>query len=217
MTLIDANILQADGQPVERDQRIVQNASLTIGSLYTVLLPEYNYRWYPRLGAENLNTFPPLVASIVWSRMIVRWGAQSASERAIINQTVDPQIAAHLKYVKPAKDVNMFYETITLKRSPLLLFVFAINPVLVIVAVTARVLLYSTPIDEGFGLVSLLSGAKKDSLDLLHGAALSGSLTRGIRVRFDVNPGENNQLEHIQIGLDEQGPSASLKSGRVYG
>ncbi|KAL9603868.1 MAG: hypothetical protein Q9179_002055 [Wetmoreana sp. 5 TL-2023] len=183
VSLIEAKLLE----PVE-DQIVIQEISLSIGTWFTELLPEYNYIWYPpEDNPTGINTFPPLVVSMLWARLVSHNSYQNV-HRADQNATH----AARTYYSKPARDVQKTYTTITLKRSYLLLFVLAIHPILTMLAVIVKGLLYSAPVGDDFGLVSLLSGAKKDSLDLLYGASLSGKLSDDVHVRFEVPDG----LEH---------------------
>ena len=209
ITLIKADIQN----PTNDDQSVVQNMSSALSLWFTGLLPEYNCRWYPRDDAAKVNTFPPLVASILWTRMIAKWGLQSGD-----HFLEDACTDAHVRYVKAARVISITQESITLKQSRLLLLVLAINPVLTILAVVAKAFLYSTLIDEGFGLISLLSGVKKDSLDILQGVALSGTLKRGVMVHFNVSTdADEGRPERVQVVLDALGPSGTLNSKTLYG
>ena len=54
------------------------------------------------------------------------------------------------------------------------------------ILLTLITLLYHTPISDGFGLVSVLAGIERDSLDRLQGAALSGSLIKPVSMHISV-------------------------------
>ena len=68
-------------------------------------------------------------------------------------------------------------------------------------------LLYHTPISDGFGLVSVLAGIERDSLDRLQGAALSGSLIKPVSMHISVlekiQPKEGPWYRRIQYSLAE--------------
>lgn len=98
-----------------------------------------------------------------------------------------------------------------------MIFILAIHPVLTTMAVLIKALLYTTPIGDGFGLVSLLAGIKQESLAVLRGAALSGELERPVRVRFSVRSMEEQEYERLEIELDVQGRSDSLDLKKTYG
>ena len=174
---------------------------------YTTLLPEYNYIWYPRDVA--VNTFPPLVASMVWARTVAKWGAQGNHFKN------NPFIEERMRYIKSGSDITAYLHSISLKRSNLLLFVLLVNPTLAVLANVAKVFLRSTPIGDGFGLISLLSGVNEESLQILRGAALSGTLVRDAKVRFEVID-ETKEAGRIKVLLDTTGNSGSLTSGSKY-
>jgi hypothetical protein len=56
----------------------------------------------------------------------------------------------------------------------------------------ASMLMMSTPIDRGFGLISILAGIERNSLSVLKGASLSGELRGDARLRIDaIEPGKS--------------------------
>ncbi|KAL8735907.1 MAG: hypothetical protein Q9181_002614 [Wetmoreana brouardii] len=196
VSLIEAKLLE----PVD-DQIVIQEMSLNIGKWFTEPLPEYNYIWYPPENLMSINTFPPLVVSMLWARLISRNSYQNV-KKADQNATH----AARTYYSKPARVVQKTYTSITLKRSNWLLFVLAIHPILTMLAVSVKGFLYSVPVGDDFGLVSLLSGVKKDCLDLLHGASLSGKLRDDVHVRFKVldglEHGDTREPPRVQMTLE---------------
>ena len=153
---------------------------------------------------------------MVWARTIVRWGAQGEHPKDT------PAIDAHVKYSKAGHTIRAVRNTITLKRSGLLLFVLAVNPILVVLALTVKTFLYSTPLDEGFGLISLLSGVKRETLDILRGAALSGTLNRDVKLQFDVVDDEASPVRgekstgRISVILDTNERSSKLRRKTTY-
>ena len=79
--------------------------------------------------------------------------------------------------------------------------------------------LYSTPISNGFGLISLLAGVSKDTVDVLRGAAFSGNLTEPVRIRIlngNRADGEWNKA-NIEYEVDSQGKHGRVERGKTYG
>lgn len=62
----------------------------------------------------------------------------------------------------------------------LLYLVLALQPVVTIAAFGATMLLNSSPVTRGFGLISILAGVNRPSLDILRGAESSGQLKRPV-------------------------------------
>jgi hypothetical protein len=80
----------------------------------------------------------------------------------------------------------------TLVKSGWLYFVLIVQPLLTLATIFASMLMYSTPIDRGFGLISILAGIERTSLRLLEGASLSGKLRGDARLRIDsIKPGDS--------------------------
>lgn len=80
----------------------------------------------------------------------------------------------------------------TLVKSGWLYFVLTVQPLLTLAIMFANMLMISTPIDKGFGLVSILAGIERNCLWVLEGASLSGKLGGDARLVIDcVEPGES--------------------------
>ena len=97
----------------------------------------------------------------------------------------------------------MLKSAITLQRSPLLAFILVIHPLLTILSLLGKVLLYSIPIGEDCGTISLMSVIERGSLDVLRGAALTGNLRRDVKVRFIAAGGADtsNTMQKLSITL----------------
>ena len=65
-----------------------------------------------------------------------------------------------------------------------------------VVAWLASMFWYTTPVSRGLGLLSILAGVERDSLDFLAGATLSGELEKKVRLTIDIS--------------DEDGPAPKL-------
>ncbi|KAI9707816.1 MAG: hypothetical protein M1836_000778 [Candelina mexicana] len=120
-----------------------------------------------------------------------------------------------------ATDESIFSTRTTLNAHWLLYVVLAVQPFLVIVMFLSATLLFSTPISEGFGLVAILAGIDRDSLDVVQGAALSGKLKKPVRLDIavcqDKAIGEMCETGHIVYTLGgEEHKGARLEHGNKY-
>lgn len=92
-----------------------------------------------------------------------------------------------------------------------------IHPILTAMPVLIVARLYTTPIGDEFGPVSLLALIKQESLEVLRGAALSGKLGKPVRARFLTRSVEGSEYERLEMGLDSQGRSDYLNLKKPYG
>lgn len=173
-------------------------------------------RWlYPSMSTA--------VAAMSWSRICSLNGVSN-----YLNQTLDVQFGtrpdnssisveeAGLMYDVPDEQIVSIRQT--LRNSWLLWLILAIQPVLVITMVLLTAFMYSTPIDKGFGLVSMLAGISPQSLELLRGAALSGELNEKLRVSiFPAHrKGGEDAIEYRLHRVGENVPVGRLRRETVY-
>ncbi|CZR69579.1 uncharacterized protein PAC_19479 [Phialocephala subalpina] len=86
----------------------------------------------------------------------------------------------------PPRDEYIESTTTTLDATWLLYVLLAVQPVLTLLMFLFSALLYHTPIGNGFGVVAIMSGIDKDSLNLLSGAAFSGDLEKPVKLNISV-------------------------------
>ena len=79
-------------------------------------------------------------------------------------------------------DDEVIHFRLTLRKSSALYAVFAVQPVLIIVVLALTTSLYSTPLSNGFRLISILAEVDRNSLDVLGGASFSAHLDRIVRL-----------------------------------
>ena len=189
--LVDVTSLQPADEVDATQQRIIANGMNMIRPLFLQFLGEYDWKtrenWdQPLPGTSGpggppqfypmYNTRPALVAAMLWARIT----SENGPER--------PRVSGYEKkytsYLKDAGDIQIAKQIVTLQRSPWLIAVLAIHPLLTVVAVLVKATLYTTPISDDFGLISLLAGITEEGLEVLRGAALSGTLSKKVRVRF---------------------------------
>jgi hypothetical protein len=97
------------------------------------------------------------------------------------NSTIVPDRRGHDFTVEQVDLIYLINDRVayirpTLKQSPFLFAVFAFQPIMTLIILGLSVLLHTTPMDKGFGPMSILWGIDRGSLDGLSGAALSGEL-----------------------------------------
>ncbi|KAI4248123.1 MAG: hypothetical protein L6R40_001212 [Gallowayella cf. fulva] len=140
------------------------------------------------------------VAAMLWSRITVMYGAANLAEThdapdwTSSNNTNFTLGDVGLMY--PVNDI-VEYTRPTLRKSGLLYFTLAIQPLLVLVSITSiAYILKSTPLDKDFGFISVLSGIDRESLDVVNGASLSGNLAA--KVKLIMRPMRNSQGDRIR-------------------
>lgn len=222
VSLVDASILQTAEQANQKQQSVFQNNTLSIGGIYFKFLDEFN--WVNRRGwnqplpgsspgdpkfVPSVNTRPALVSAMLWSRLV----SLNGPER-------DSNYGSSLFYPKTPSEITMVKQSRTLTRSALLIVILSVHPVLTMLAVLAKALLYGTPISDDFGLISLLAGIQGNGIEKLRGAALSGKLNRTVRIRFNARDdigGETLEYHRLGLEVDSQKKSDSLEAKRKYG
>lgn len=213
VTLAHTTLLPKSAQP---NQDIIQSNLLGLQEMFSAFVDEFNWanrvhynypypgstatmpRWY-----QPVNTVPALSAAMLWSRVSSLDGPKYA---VLYPETVTG-------YSKAEDDITTTKTYPTLKRSPLLLIVLLINPLLSISCVGVKALLYRTPIGDGFNSISMLAAAGNCDLSVLKGATLTGELKRQIPVSFTIardDEGQDIGSLSVIMSLD-----ARVKAGRV--
>ena len=159
------------------------------------------------------------VASLAWAELSyfdgpAQWALQTPNDESAWGNTSFPM----LKYQAPVR-LTKRVQTLHRDRGALYL-VLAIQPILVLAAFLGRIVLYSTPVSNGFGLIPLLAGVSRDSLDVLRGATFSGELKRPVRIRISTNDRDNGgphtRETSIEYELDSQGRHDRIRKRRFY-
>ena len=222
--LVDVTSLQPADEVDITQQRIIVNGMNMIRSIFLQFLGEYDWktreRWdQPLPGTSDsggppqfypvFNTRPALVAAMLWARI--------TSENGPERPRVSGYELRYTSYSKDAGDIKIAKQIVTLQRSPWLIVVLAIHPLLTVLAVLAKATLYTTPIGNGFGIISLLAGITAEGHEVLRGAALSGKLSQKVRVRFMTRKVEGLEYERLHLDLGSQVKSDRLGPKIMYG
>ncbi|MCJ1337916.1 hypothetical protein MMC09_003200 [Bachmanniomyces sp. S44760] len=172
---------------------------------------------YSPQGSRNSSKWrvPAIVTSVAtmyWARSIYSNPYLSKAYRD------NPEISY------PATNETLSSTRTTLNASRLLYFVLCLQPILTILMFFFLTILYDTPTDSGFGIVAILSGIDRNSLDSLHGSALSGQLSRPVNLNVSVVGGAAAVGEsmttrgqiHYSISRREKQGKDTLKRGVKY-
>ena len=152
------------------------------------------------------------VAAMLWSRMTNLHGvnlSRTSKPWKVSNGTTFSNEDIGIIY---STNDSVFYTRPTLRKSGLLYGVLAIQPLLTIAALLLTAIFHSTPLDKGFGLVSILSGINRRSLDAFSGAALSGELTKD--VKLEICPYQDNRKGTIEYHVVPHS-STKVRNGRL--
>ncbi|GAW27074.1 hypothetical protein SAMD00023353_6800030 [Rosellinia necatrix] len=155
------------------------------------------------------------VGAMVWSRVMALYGAMSqgqSSDPTTMAPLVDTNFTFEEVGLVYRVDDRAIYARPTLMKSPLLCAVLAITPLLVAVALGLTAVFHSTPLGNGFGMVSILSGMDHRSLSYLAGASLSGDLAKD--VRLVIHPYQDSKGGSIEYCL-ESPSKRSARNGRL--
>ncbi len=102
----------------------------------------------------------------------------------------------------PANDTVTFQRQ-TLNRSFVLYLALAIRPILWTIHLLAGWVSYTVPLDNGFGMIALLTGVHPEELKLLKGASLSGALAKPLRVNMLVHMEDEGEKDPGKKGHED--------------
>ncbi|MCJ1335508.1 hypothetical protein MMC09_000779 [Bachmanniomyces sp. S44760] len=223
ITRSDVSLLSGSCTGIQTDQSMLAGANpFWLDALPVLVHSLVQYSTTPQNHSIwKFPTFATEVATMYWARMI--W----------IRNSNSPEFRASQDLYYQAGDETISSTRSTLKADWLLYLVLAIQPILTLLMFIAMTSFYSTPIGKGFGLVSILAGVQRDSLDVLKGSELSGEVGKPIRMAIQVidddddDDNHKNQQQEAQLGQseherrriqyfigDNQTTSLSLGSGR---
>ncbi|RBR23080.1 uncharacterized protein FIESC28_04075 [Fusarium coffeatum] len=169
---------------------------------------ELTYRnWY-------MHSVTELTAPLFEFRGQLPWSAVSSATAVSAMVWSDITIAGGLEYegLKLIEHVRP-----TLRKSPWLYAVITVQPLLLLVILTSRWLLYSVPIENGFGMTAILAGIDRESLELLQGASLSGQLSSNVKLNIRVvKEGKRSAVKYSLVSKDVDGDQGRLSLRKVY-
>lgn len=137
------------------------------------------------------------MAAMLWSRITVVDGIANLNETPALQWRFSKLSYEDVGLIYLASDIAVYVRP-TLRKSGLLYCVLAIQPLLLVLILALTLMFHSTPMDKGFGLVSILSGIDRGSLDVLAGAALSGELVKSVRLVMQPRQGSGERAVDYQ-------------------
>lgn len=158
-------------------------------------------------------SFTTSLATMYWARLVQMFPYNSTTMTSIQD----------LYY--PPKNQTIISTNATLRADWALYIVLCLQPTLTVLMFAWAILFHSCPVQKGFGLVAILAGVDRESLEIVHGAALSGELTRPVTVGIslhksteDASAGEESGIELLRYTLGRRGHgTATLAKGKIYG
>ena len=128
--------------------------------------------------------FTVAISTSYWSRFAYDFAYNSAETRST------PEI------YYPPTDELIVSSTTTLDANWLLYVVLSLQPILTLLMVLFAMFLHYTPIQNGFGIVAILAGVDRGSLDIVQGAGLSGKLAKPVVMDIAVRKPEKGASHH---------------------
>ena len=211
---------KCDNPPLpDEHQGVFTNDTLALPQWYMTSLSEYLGPFTEESRKNSLWFMPAsctVFASMYWSRVTAfnvktLWGDSTTTYGA---PSTGRSLPADLGY--HVSDIVVSSRR-TMNSSLLLYVVLAVFPVLTALLFTCGLLLRNLPIDSGFGMIALLAGVRKETLQILKGASTSGKLKNPIRVSIIVHDvpaaakGLNDQRNEYILS-DHKNTSAPLSS-----
>lgn len=177
ITKTSFRLLEGSCPQMEASHRSLTN---TIPFYLDALPVMYNtLRDYSPQGPRNASHWR--MPAIVTSVATIYWAHSTFKNRYLSTDYINNP---ELYY--PATNETIFSTNVSLNSRWPLYLVLCLQPILTVSMFFFALILYDTPIDKGFGLVAILSGIDKNSLDILKGAALSGELRRPVNLNVAV-------------------------------
>ncbi|KAI8950482.1 hypothetical protein F4801DRAFT_590319 [Xylaria longipes] len=214
-------------------QQILESNQLALGNWYMPSLIEAVGGFCGDLIQGNQSswvvpTTATAVATMVWSKVVAldgfSWFPFDSSEFNMSSPSWELRNKSRISYdeagiIYPVEQSlqTVLYTRPTLRKSPSLYVVFAVQPLLILVFLALRARLYSVPVGRGFGLVSILSGVNRQTLDCLAGASLSGELTQPIKlVIHPVQHGQKAVIEYHILPLSSTSAHKEIDPKLIY-
>ena len=173
--------------PSNQSQSLFTNTTLAIPEWFVPSFAEY---LAPFATTRNqslwlIPTFTTVVNGVFWSRVLALNHVKGCRPDKATPSSSDPNSISKSELCYHIDDYVLSGRP-AMNTSPWLFIALSIQPALTIICLFASLLMYTTPLDRGFGMVALLAGVRTKTLELLEGASFSGELEKRLRVRIAV-------------------------------
>ena len=198
----------------DHSQILFTNATLAIPEWYVPSFAEY---LAPFAGSRSqspwlIPTFTTVVNGVFWSRVLALNYIDGCGPNKAIPSSSDPNSILDTDLCYHIDDYILSGRP-AINTSPWLFITLSIQPALTIIFLFASLIIYTTPLDQGFGMVALLAGVHTKTLKLLQGASFSGELKGRLRVKITVQDyitDKGLNIPHNKYILDDDSPNGRL-------
>ncbi|KAH8659932.1 hypothetical protein BX600DRAFT_383808 [Xylariales sp. PMI_506] len=186
----------------ERTKQEVFNSTTPYYADALPILSQWLSRYTPTNSqSQSLWTIPSLTTSVVsmfWSRVIY----------------LNPTNNEYPEIYYPPINETIWSTKPALQADWGLYLTLSIHPMLCAIMLLSICICYETPIGKGFGLISVLAGIRKEDLDQLLGAGLSGTLAEEVPMKIMVD--KTGSYPKIQYALMDIPMTTQLKLKDTY-
>ena len=208
--------------PLGAAMQYYDNSELGLSQSYTPMLAEYLGPFAIQRAHSQwlLPTFAVVTASMYNSRVAESGGEVAIQSAGSLDQLLVNDPSFNGTYIERYFLNNtLVLEVPTLRPAGTLYFVLVIQPILTLAAFVAVTMLYETPISRGFGLVSILAGVDRNSLNVLDGATFSGEVGNAVGLRINVKREEvdnERSSQRVEYVVGESGFNGWIKRRNRY-
>ena len=195
-------------------QLVVTNNSLFPGIWYMSPLAEFlgDFGTKRNQSAWKGSYMAIGMAAMLWSRITALNGAGNVGNPHVASGIFSGVTYEDAGLIYPVND-TVAYIRPTLRKSSLLYAILILQPLLIFVILGLKLKFHSMPLDQGFGLISILSGVERGSLNIFSGAALSGELQKA--VRLVMQPVQDNEKGTVKYQAATEPPTSLLRNGKL--
>ncbi|KAL9058022.1 MAG: hypothetical protein Q9162_002014 [Coniocarpon cinnabarinum] len=158
------------------NQKIIYCVWNSIAADFISITPQYllgpNFPDVGRTFNAPLSIWVAITAAMGWANTVTKM------------YPVQGVVSQQFKYLQYSAPCDLLVTHTTLHRNWGLYAIVAVQPVLLLLILLVRWFLRSTPMPPKFGLIALLAGVDRGSLDLVAGASYSGRVARPVTVRM---------------------------------
>ncbi len=152
------------------------------------------------------------MAAMLWSRITALNAPDKDGEPYVTSGRFSGVPNEDTGLIYPVNDTVVYIRP-TLRKSSLLYAVLMLQPLLIFLILGLKLTFHSIPLDNGFGLITILSGVERGSLDTLAGAALSGELQKD--VRLVMRPVQDREKGTVEYRVTTAPQTGLLRNGRL--
>ena len=195
-------------------QLVVTNNRLLLGVWYKSSLAEF---LGPFATTRNQSIWQgpymaTAMAAMLWSRITALDGAGNDGDPHVASGVFAGVTYEDAGLIYPVND-TVAYIRPTLRKSSLLYAVLMLQPLLILVISGLKLTFHSMPLDNGFGLISILSGVERGSPDNSAGATLSGKLHKV--VRLIMRPVQDREKGTVEYRVATAPQNGLLRNGEL--